>query len=512
MRTFEITLLIADLGAILFCTRKGSQAQWFSIAGVLLLGLFLQGSLEGLRYQMAPAYLLSLVLLAHAIVRASGRFPEIRTPPVVSGIAVCLSLVLITLNAFLATSFPVFSISHPTGNEAVGIRYFHLVDDTRADPFRDKQPQRRELMVKVFYPATPDNSQPLSRYFNGSSRLLRAYAAFYQMPEFLFDHLKQIQIPARDNLELSETQQRYPVILFSHGAGATMEVSASQSVDLASHGYIVVNIDHTYVSAATEFPDRIVTAREATTDFHTPEPAAPITQIMAEDIQFVLRKLSELDADRANPVFRGRLDLQAVGVIGHSVGGAAAYNLAIHDPRIKAAINLDGAVYITPKNSRTIAPFLMLANDRYHLQAIQKRGSLMKTYGSTPEEEQEMRNMYGSRAGYEAARSLAQQNMRGLAAVLQASGTLYTIAGSDHMKFTDIGLFIGNPWLRNLLQISGATDPAHCLEITQALTVAFYDHHLKGQSVERLTALPAAYPELKHVDLNETGSGLTGSR
>ena len=68
-----------------------------------------------------------------------------------------------------------------------------------------------------------------------------------------------------------------------------MEVETSQSEDLASHGYIVVDIDHPYVSAATVFPDRIVTAQEATTNFDTPEPAEPITQIMADDGKFVIR-------------------------------------------------------------------------------------------------------------------------------------------------------------------------------------------------------------------------------
>jgi pimeloyl-ACP methyl ester carboxylesterase len=289
-----------------------------------------------------------------------------------------------------------------------------------------------------------------------------------------------------------------------------MEVQTSQSQDLASHGYVVVAIDHTYVSAATAFPDRIVTAREATTDFDTPEPAEPITQIMADDDKFVLEKLGEMNEGRIAPAFRGRLDLDKIGVIGHSVGGAVAYNMAINDGRVKAAVNLDGTVYGAPRHSRGIAPFLMLANDRYHARAISRRQNLMGG--------QEMLGVYGSKKAYGAAYNRAQRNIVGLAEVLRASGSLYTIRGSDHMKFTDIGLFVGNRWLRERMQIGGATDPARCLEITRSLTAAFFGQHLRGQNVkdpnvkgqtadtsassDTLTPFAKRYPELENVDLN----------
>ena len=143
----------------------------------------------------------------------------------------------------------------------------------------------------------------------------------------------------------------------------------------------------------------------------------------------------------------------------------------------------------------------MLANDKYHVQAIENRESLMQKSDSSPDGNQEMLSVYGSKKAYEAQYNKAQQSIKGLAEVLKASGNLYTIEGSDHMKFTDIGLFIGSKWLRELVQIGGNTDPARCLEITQALAVAFFDQHLKGKSAEALTSLFQTYPELKKVKL-----------
>jgi pimeloyl-ACP methyl ester carboxylesterase len=247
----------------------------------------------------------------------------------------------------------------------------------------------------------------------------------------------------------------------------------------------------------------MVSAREATTDFHTAEPAEIITQIMADDARFVIETLGEINAGKVDSAFQGRLNLDQIGVLGHSMGGAVAYNLAIHDSRVKAAINLDGRVYITPKDHQKIAPFLMLASDAFYV-SFRDRSSLLKSFDEmTEKDQQNALLMYGNKETYQEAYARDYQNMLGLIEVLEASGNLFMIEGCEHMKFTDIGIFIGDRRLRELLGIGGKADPVICLEITRAVTLAFFDRYLKGEPGASLESTVNKYPELEQVDLKK---------
>lgn len=503
MRTFELILTLVNLLSIFLCFKNHSKVVRSGVAGINLFLFVIHGIFEGFRYQMIFSYIFVITFVVFTLVRAKYKFFQAKIPKGFKLIISSLSAIFLIVTLLLSYALPVFKLPKPTGSYDVGIQYFHLFDENRNDPFLDGRAKKRELMVKVYYPAKKDNSKPFDRYFHNSSELLKAFAAGYHMPDFLFSHLRLVKTNSKEGLQVSDKQQSYPVVLFSHGAGTTMEVQTSQCEDLASQGYIVAAIDHTYVSWATLFPDRIVTAQEATTDFKTADPAERITQIMADDSKFVIDSLTKMNEGRIDSNFKGRLNLDEIGAVGHSVGGAVAYNLAINDSRIKAAIDLDGIVFVTPKEkSQNMAPFLMMANDKYHIQGLQNREPLIKKFEDMTEEDQKiMISMYGSEDAYKEAYKRASQNIIGLAEVLRSSGNLFTIEGSDHMKFTDMGFFIGIKQLRELMGIGGNTSPARCLEITKSVTAVFFNKHLKSEEKDALDSQVNKYPELKKVNL-----------
>lgn len=503
MRIFEIILIIVNFITLFMSFKKQPKAIKKGAMGVNLLAFLIHGVFEGFRYQMFFSYIFVIMFVIYTLIKIKFRVFEGKIPKLLKVIALSSFLILLITTSILSYAFPVFKLPKLTGSYDIGIKYFHLTDEKRKDPFLDKSNKNRELMVKVYYPAKEDATKPFSKYFNGDKKFMKAFTEFYNLPDFMFGHLGLVKANSKHDLQLSDKEQSYPVILFSHGGGTTMEVQTAQSEDLASHGYIVVAIDHTYISSATAFPNKIVFHGEATTEFDTVEPAEILTEIMADDSKFVMDKLGEINKGTMDSIFKGKLNLDKIGAIGHSLGGAVAYDLAINDRRIKASVDLDGRVFITPEeNAKNVAPFLMIANDKYHVQAIQSKEGLLKKFEDmTADEQVNTMFMYGSKESYHEAYNKAKENNMGLVEVLKKSGNLYTIEGSDHMKFTDLGLFIGISQLRELIEISGSTNPVRCLEITEAVTAVFFDQHLKGEMQVQLESLTDKYPELKRAEL-----------
>nr|WP_167527183.1 hypothetical protein [Paenibacillus cellulositrophicus] len=66
---------------------------------------------------------------------------------------------------------------------------------------------------------------------------------------------KYIDTDSYSNAKEVHEAAPYPLIILSHGMGTGMVLHASQAEELASHGYVVAAIDHTYSTLATIFPD-----------------------------------------------------------------------------------------------------------------------------------------------------------------------------------------------------------------------------------------------------------------
>src|SRR6185369_11752027 len=76
------------------------------------------------------------------------------------------------------------------------------------------------------------------------------------------------------------------------------------------------------------------------------------------DSRFILDRIEEIN--RAPGPFRGRLDLDRIGMLGWSFGGAAALETGRIDPRVKAAVNHDGGLYGGVWTQPTTAPFMLI--------------------------------------------------------------------------------------------------------------------------------------------------------
>jgi fermentation-respiration switch protein FrsA (DUF1100 family) len=127
-------------------------------------------------------------------------------------------------------------------------------------------------------------------------------------------------------------QRRFPLIVYSHGFGATAASALPTLESLASHGFVVAAPDFPLSTAGLPgSPDLF--------DFKN-QPA---------DVSFVITQMLKQNGLHASPVY-GRIETHHIGVIGHSLGAvttlAVSYNSCCHDVRIGAAVEMDGELNV----------------------------------------------------------------------------------------------------------------------------------------------------------------------
>ncbi|HEY7543743.1 MAG TPA: hypothetical protein VID27_02615, partial [Blastocatellia bacterium] len=211
----------------------------------------------------------------------------------------------------------------PTGKYAVGRISFHWVDQSRAEEITDDPNDWRELMVTVWYPAERATGEAAPYFANLERSGIDQLRATF---------IRSVRSHAIADAKISSAEQRYAVLVFSPGNEMNAVFYTAQIEDLASHGYIVIGMDHAYESLSVIYPDGRV-ARY--TDLH-PKPGEPNSPEQgvrlyrrrvdwrAADARFVLDQLEKLNAGNPASQFRGHLDLTRVGALGHSIGGVAA--------------------------------------------------------------------------------------------------------------------------------------------------------------------------------------------
>lgn len=238
-----------------------------------------------------------------------------------------------------------------SGANRVGTRAFHWEDPLREELITRAPDDNRELMVHLFYPTdstTGDYRTPVVRAQHWATLGAQEFASARVLRRSNYDGVfwKFEHEPA-----VSAAAASYPVIIFSHGGGGAIERNLFLIGELASRGFVVAAINHTYFTDFVSFPDgRLISNRGFGLDDDpaiTPAEEALLADaqdLWSDDQIFVLEQLISLNQDPAGSVF-GRLDMNRVVASGFSSGGAAAYEAASKDPRIRAVVEGDGRVW-----------------------------------------------------------------------------------------------------------------------------------------------------------------------
>ena len=255
------------------------------------------------------------------------------------------SIVLLLLRACLVSATTAVPLPALPGPYAVGTISLEAIDTKRLDPYAPT-PQPRRLMISAFYPTT-DNHHPFAPYL--PTALAAAADQYLGFPP---GFLEQIQTRSYANARLKEVPD-IPVILFSPGLGSSREASQILLEGIASYGYFVVAMDHSYDAEIVEFPDgELVFGLGLNGD-------TLALETRTKDTSFVLDQLGNSTFIQQVPgIVHRKPENNHVAMFGHSLGGATTLQAMGVDRRIIGGCNLDGPLSSSQLTTFINRPFL----------------------------------------------------------------------------------------------------------------------------------------------------------
>lgn len=355
MRPLEIALITSAVPYIirLLSGLRGGD-QWLDwVPGLVLVVAICHLFAEGYRWQMLPAYALAVSLVVYAVQPWSLSVHGSYLAGTVMGAAVLFAVLMSTI-------YPVFSFPPLTGPYKVGTQSRHIVDLGRPDPFGAGRDGWRELMIQFWYPA------------NESARGTFALYRHEQTTTARNARLALVRTRSILDAPVSHVRQRYPILIYTPSWSGLRTENTFQAEELASHGYIVVGIDHPYGSKVVVFPDgRIIHTKMDDGDGdNSGKDWAKSIRIAEEEVNTraldtvsVLNALEEIDRNDERGLFEGHLDLGRVGIFGYSLGGAVAAQACWLDARFRAGVNMDGMILADAARHGVDVPFLFLLED-----------------------------------------------------------------------------------------------------------------------------------------------------
>ncbi|MFJ6209471.1 alpha/beta hydrolase family protein [Lysinibacillus sp. NPDC092081] len=261
----------------------------------------------------------------------------------------------------------------------------------------------------------------------------------------------------------------YPLLVFSHGAYGIKTSNRSTYTELASHGYVVVSIDHPYHSFYTRSEEGTIAT--ISSDFrdefeknmnkgvYSNEERYNIIQkwmkLRTDDMNFVIDTILKKSKNDNNSLYQ-HIDTEKIGVFGHSMGGAASVWLDRERNDISAVVNIDAPFFSELVYKKEMNDFVASSKDF--------TTPLLNIYSDDVWGQLENNSIY-------IANKLNNEHFK----------DAYTthFKGAKHLSLTDLPLF--SPILTNILQGGKADiDKLYCIETENELILKFFDFELKG--------------------------------
>ena len=387
-----------------------------------------------------------------------------RAAPCLFPLLTGLGIFGVMTSAALSYYYPLFSFPVPTGRYPVGTTSIDLVDTSRTELCAPTTTFPRELVVRVWYPAIATNG--VKAPYLEDARLV---------PSGAFSHLGAIVTHAVRDAPIAAAVAPFPVIIYSPSWSGFKTDNTFGTEELASHGFVTIGLEHPCAVPMALYPNGRVIYSNLSADYTSSDAAmtkflrvsAAQLALRTQDVRFVLDRLPQIASSSR---FKGTLDLEKIGIFGHSFGGAVAAQACSIDPRLKAGLNMDGLLFGTAAQQGAAQPFFFMNSDYPRPTAAdlksrngpQRRSSLTDEWGY-----QQRERWFRQHGGYN-----------------------LTLRQATHANFSDA------PLKSRLDNGGGQISVARAMQIVNAYTVAFFDRELNGHPAPLLERRGSPFPEV----------------
>ncbi|WP_280201408.1 alpha/beta hydrolase family protein [Nocardia cyriacigeorgica] len=350
------------------------------------------------------------------------------------------------------------------------------MDASRPDPFSGAA--NRQISVTAWYPTT--DTGPVARYLSSNDGFdatmaldltnglegRSCFSWFGGAPSCFGVSLADTMHPrirARETRAVLNAVPHpgigaLPVAIVSPGFGVPGNHLSILAQDLASHGYLVLTLSHTWESIVTELATSVAKQNGGAVS----NAWAKVLAARVGDARFVLDQLAVL------PHGVGAVaNLDRVAVVGHSFGGPTGLELAYADSRVKAVAVLDGTAGYTGcpnlAQDNGIAQPVMLLSGPINLDDNYLTGAEHTSWAS-------------------------------YAATNHGPLHMLEVAGARHYAFTDVGLLS-----TKTAELCGTISPARAMALHTLFVRAFLDRYLSGVSTALLDGAHPDWPEVTAV-------------
>ncbi len=283
--------------------------------------------------------------------------------------------------------------------------------------------------------------------------------------------------------EGANLSEKFPLVFFSHGAFGYYQSNMSTYMELASHGYVVVGLEHPYHSLFTKDTDgkqiltdaglmqgiqRVNSSGVSKAEIF--ELSSAWIKLRLDDSNFAIDTIKEaaqsrnfaecwvISEENQEGIVSAisMIDCEKIGFMGHSLGGATAVTIGRQREDIDAVIDIDGTML--GEVTEVVDEVNIINGDIYDTPLL-----------SFDNDEHHKSRIEASEQGVPYANNVVLEHA--------TNGYSTYIVGSGHMNYTDLPLF--SPFLANMLG-TGDVDAKTCILKMNEITLQFFDCYLKG--------------------------------